>query len=115
MPTSDSELSLTSSDIYRAAQEGVLLQADAERLVQWGFENQAASTEAPVEQQHGFNLITVAYYFGAMLMISACAWFLGDKWDDLGSPGILCTTVLYMLVATSLGWCLRKKGYLVGG
>lgn len=122
MPTSDSEheLSLTSSDIYRAAEEGVLLHADAERLLRWGHANrQAVLTEPPpalvVEQQKGFNLITVAYYFGAMLMISACAWFLGDKWDDLGSPGILGTVVLYMLAATSLGWWLRRKGYLIGG
>jgi hypothetical protein len=40
MPTPDSEteLSLTSSDIYLAAEQGVLLQSDAERLVRWGFE-----------------------------------------------------------------------------
>ena len=39
MPAPDnSELSLTSSDIYLAAQQGVLLQADAERLVRYlGF------------------------------------------------------------------------------
>jgi len=126
LPTSDSdtsksELSLTSSDIYRAADEGVLLRADAERLVQWGFErrfNQAAGAEPPaepVERRKGFNLVTIAYYFGAMLMITACAWFLGDKWDDLGSPGILGTVLVYMMVAVGLGAWLRNRGYLVGG
>jgi hypothetical protein len=126
MPTPDSEtssyeLSLTSSDIYLAAEQGVLLQADAERLVRWGFEQRfnrsrlAEPRAAVVERRKGFNFVTVAYYFGAMLMISACAWFLGDKWDQLGSPGILGTVVVYVMIAAGLGWWLRNKGYIVGG
>jgi hypothetical protein len=120
--TSNNELSLTSSDIYLAAEQGVLPREDAERLVHWGFEQRfnrsnsaAAPTAVPVEQRKGLNLVTVAYYFGAMLMISACAWFLGDKWEELGSRGILATVVVYMLMAGGLGWWLRNKGYLVGG
>ncbi|HET8783794.1 MAG TPA: hypothetical protein VFM63_15380 [Pyrinomonadaceae bacterium] len=116
--SSTNELSLTPSDIYLAAEEGVLLRSDAERLVQWGLErrsNRSEPSQLPVEQPKGFNLVTVAYYFGAMLMITACAWFLGDKWDVLGSVGILVTVVVYMAIATGLGWWLRKKGYIVGG
>jgi hypothetical protein len=126
MPTSDSEtpnyeLSLTSSDIYLAAEQGVLLQEDAERLVRWGFEqhfNQSRLAEPkalPVERRKGWNLVTIGYYFGAMLMISACAWFLGDKWDALGSPGILGTVIVYILIAVGLGGWLRNKGYIIGG
>jgi hypothetical protein len=116
-----SELSLTSSDIYLAAEQGVLLQADAERLVQWGFEqrfNRSGLREpkpAIMEQRKALNLVTVAYYFGAMLMITACAWFLGDKWNELGSPGILGTVVVYMMIAAGLGWWLRNKGYIIAG
>jgi hypothetical protein len=126
MPTSDSdpsnnELSLTSADIYLAAEEGVLLQADAERLVRWGFEQRfnrsrlAEPRVRAVEQRTGLNLVTVAYYFGAMLMISACAWFLGDKWEELGSAGILATVIVYIGIVAGLGWWLRNKGYIVGG
>lgn len=118
----DHELSLTSSEIYRAADEGVLPRADAERLVQWGFEqrfNQSSGVAepkaVPVEQRRGLNLVTVAYYFGAMLMISASAWFLGDKWEVLGSPGILVTVAVYMGIAAGLGWWLRERGFLIGG
>ena len=120
-PDSDSELALTSADIYRAADEGVLLRTDAERLIHWGYEQRFDSSRlgepkrVAVEQRKGFNFVTVAYYFGAMLMITACAWFLGDKWEDLGSPGVLGTVVAYMMVATGLGWWLRNKGYIVGG
>jgi hypothetical protein len=68
-----------------------------------------------VERRKGLNIATVAYYFGAMLMIVACAWFLGDKWERLGSPGILGTVIVYMMIAGGLGWWLRGKGYLIGG
>src|SRR5258706_1312708 len=50
-----------------------------------------------------------------MRMISACAWFLGDKWDSLGSSGVLATTVIYFIIATGMGWWLRGKGYVIGG
>lgn len=115
------ELQLNESDIYRAAAEGVLPQTDAERLVQWGYEQRfnrllvpEPKSPAP-ERRKGLNPVTVAYYFGAMLMISACAWFLGDKWDVLGSRGVFITVLVYMLLAARLGWWLRGKGYLVGG
>jgi hypothetical protein len=50
-----------------------------------------------------------------MLMISACAWFLGDKWQALGSPGILATVSVYIVIAAGLGSWLRTKGYVVVG
>src|SRR5678816_3854920 len=115
---SNADLSLSTSDIYRAAGEGVILMADAERLVKWGYEQRfrdpLSAESLPPEQRKGFNLVTVAYYFGAMLMISACAWFLGDKWEQLGSPGILATVIVYMMTAIGLGLWLRNKGFIVG-
>ena len=117
----DSELRLTPADIHRAAVEGVLSERDAERLVQWGYEQRfnpllRSEPHAPAkERRKGLNLVMVAYYFGAMLMISACAWFLGDKWEALGTSGILVTTLVYMLIAGKTGWWLRGKGYVVGG
>lgn len=118
---SNNELSLTSADIYLAAEQGVLLREDAERLVHWGYEQRFNRSNLPesepvrVEERKGFNLVTVAYYFGAMLMISACAWFLGDKWEQLGSPVILATVIVYMMAAAGLGLWLRNKGFIVGG
>ena len=115
------ELRLSPADIERAVEEGVVSKDDAERLVRWAFErrfdpaSQRAPQPRPAEEPKGFNLVTVAYYFGAMLMISACAWFLGDKWEVLGSSGILTTVLVYAVIAASLGWWIRTKGYLVGG
>ena len=116
------ELLLTPADIRRAAAAGVLQDGDAERLIGWGYEQrfnrallpEPAPPPAP-ETRKGLNAVTVAYYFGAMLMISACAWFLGDKWEALGSRGVFVTVLVYMLVAVALGRLLRARGYVVGG
>ena len=72
------DLLLSASDIRSAAAEGVIQFDDAERLLTWGADR--AATPPRAERTKGFNLVSVAYYFAALLMISACAWFLGDKW-----------------------------------
>lgn len=118
---SNRELLLTYADIQRAAAEGVISASDAERLVEWGYAQRFNRLLVPEpmmpapEQSKGLNAVTVAYYFGAMLMISACAWFLGSKWDALGNAGIFTTAVVYMLIALGVGRILRAKGYPVGG
>jgi hypothetical protein len=117
----ESELQISASDIERAVEAGVIDKEGAERLVRWAYDrrfdpsSQPSPQTPPIEEPKGFNLVTVAYYFGAMLMISACAWFLGDKWDVLGSAGILATVLVYASIAASLGVWLRNKGYNVGG
>lgn len=117
---SDTEFRLGPEEIERATAEGVISSDDAERLIRWGFNNrfETHSSEPPgppAEQAKGLNLVTVAYYFGAMLMISAGAWFLGDKWESLGSAGVLTTALVYALFAASFGWWVRTKGYVIGG
>ena len=120
-PQDQERIVLSPSDINRAAAEGVLSQNDAERLVHWAYDQHfngllISEPRAPApEQRKGFNLVTVLYYFGAMLMISACAWFLGDKWSVLGPSGICITVVIYMTGLMSLGLWLRRKGFMVGG
>ena len=109
--TAETDPLLTASDILRAADEGVLPRREAERLVEWG---RARRTGAPprveAEAQKGLNAVTVAYYFGAMLMISACAWFLGDKWNALGSRGVFVTVLVYMGVALGTGGAGERGG-----
>ena len=83
------QLVLTVRDLREAADAGVIAEYDVEKLVRWASERSAGTRAAQVEHTKGFNLVTVAYYFGAMLMISACVWFLGDKWETLGSAGVL--------------------------
>jgi len=109
------QLILTVRDLREAADAGVISEYDVEKLVRWASERSAESRVGRVEHAKGFNLVTVAYYFGAMLMISACAWFLGDKWNSLGSGGVLVTTLIYLAIALAVGLWLRGRGYVVGG
>ncbi|MFM9904423.1 MAG: DUF2157 domain-containing protein [Pyrinomonadaceae bacterium] len=116
--TQNDKILLTISDIRQAATDGIISDADSQNLIRWAGRHPVAAAKADVaavEQSQGFNLITVAYYFGAMLMISACAWFLGSKWESLGSSGVLITTLIYFLIAAGTGWWLRGKGYVIGG
>ena len=116
MPTysPNGTINFSVSDIRDAGVDGVISPDDAERLIAW-LSNQQPEEAPAVETAKGFNLVTVAYYFGAMLMISACAWFLGNSWQSLGSRGILIVTTLYFGLAAWIGWRLRGKGYVVGG
>jgi hypothetical protein len=115
--TGSDELTISTAEIREAAARGIISDVDSENLIRWVRVQYNADepSRQPPEQTKGFNLVTVAYYFGAMLMISACAWFLGDKWESLGSGGVLMTTIVYFAVAAGLGVWLRKKGYIVGG
>ena len=117
--TQTDEITLTIEDVRQAANDGIIGETDADRLIHWASERPARSGKAvsapPVERAKGFNVVTVAYYFGAMLMISAFGWFLGNIWSVLGSGGVLVTTTIYFVIAVSIGLWLRKRGYLVGG
>lgn len=106
MPGPDShspndELSLTSSDIYLAAEQGVLSREDAEHLVRWGFEqrfNRSVPAEPKpvvVEGRKGLNLVTVVYYFGAMLMIQVFQ-------DSFFFPFVLAFIGLSLILVTVL-------------
>ena len=100
------EIFLSVSDIRQAAAEGVIAELDSQNLIKWACEKDVQERHyriatAPPELNKGFNIVTVVYYFGAMLMISACAWFLGDKWEVLGSRGLLVTTIIYFAIAFS--------------
>lgn len=112
--TRDSSIRVSISDIRDAGADGVISPDDAERLIHW-LSGQAPQTGPLPETAKGFNIVTVAYYFGAMLMIAACAWLLGDKWNSLGSAGILATCLVYFVLAAGLGWWLRGRGYKIGG
>lgn len=108
----------TVTDLRRAAAEGVITSGNAAALLAWASGAHApddAAARPDLERGKGLNWASVAYYSGAMLMIGACAWFLGDKWKALGSSGILATTIVYAAVAGTLGIRLRRKGFLTAG
>ena len=116
MTARTSSTAISVDEIQFAVSSGVIQAADAERLVDWvQGQHAAVAADAPPEHPKGLNVVSVAYYFGAMLMISACAWFLGDKWQSLGHLGVLITCGVYGVVAVATGAWLRRKGFTVAG
>src|SRR4051794_21395242 len=106
-PRSRSEIVFTINDLHEAASDGVISPEVTANLITWAYEReptapvgshvQADHVEyardpqvqaSTVEHPKGLNLVTVAYYFGAMLMISAFAWLLGNVWSTIGSGGL---------------------------
>src|SRR5215213_648983 len=67
------------------------------------------------ESRAGLNLVTIAYYFGAFMILLAYTFFLGLQWDDLGRSGQAvgaCGTVAGLWL---VGRLLRNRGYPLAG
>jgi hypothetical protein len=112
------EIVLTVPDLLRAAEEGVIAPRDVEALLRWARAAGAPGDQprrVAVEGSTGLNWVSVAYYGGALLMIGACAWFLGDKWEDLGPAGIFVTSLAYAVLALSMGLWLRDRDFPIAG
>ncbi|NER35660.1 MAG: DUF2157 domain-containing protein [Oscillatoria sp. SIO1A7] len=56
-----------------------------------------------------FNLANVAYYFGALIIISGMTWFMGLAWEQFGGSGIFLIASLYALFFVLAGRTLWYK------
>lgn len=66
------------------------------------LENQRVATNR-------FDVANVLYYLGALITLSAMTWYLGFNWKTFGSGGILCITLVYMVIFLFMGNHLWKK------
>lgn len=92
-------MNISRKDLDWAVAEGVLSHAQASEL--W------KRLESRLGQQPRFSAVHVAYYFGAMIVISAMAWFMTLGWESLGGAGIFGISAAYAmcfcLAARTLG------------
>jgi len=65
----------------------------------------------PREMARGFNWVTVAYALGALLVIFAGGWFLGDRWLNLGPAGVLLVVSLYAGAAAAASVWLERRDF----
>ena len=61
---------------------------------------------------HKLDLSGVLYYFGALLVIVAMSWFIGEAWGRLGGQGIFWIGLIYILVFLTIGTLLSTKSAL---
>lgn len=63
----------------------------------------------------GLNLVTVAYYAGAMTILLAFSIFIGIQWDNLGHGGQAVIAFGAIAVLWAIGTFLRGYGVELGG
>src|ERR671920_1222786 len=95
-------------DVAGAVSEVVISEGQAEDL--WRV------LEGRNADRPRFDLPHVAYYFGALVVISAMTWFMTLGWERFGGGGILAISLCYALVFMVAGGLLwRNKGLEVSG
>jgi hypothetical protein len=104
-------MQVSQKDLEWAVAEGIVSKEQSDAL--WaGLLRQNKSRQK-------FDFAHVAYYFGAMIVISAMAWFMTEAWDSLGGAGIAAIALIYAIgfgIAGHLAWSryeLRVPGGLL--
>src|SRR5215510_6496266 len=79
--------------IDRAVARGIITaeQADALRAL----ETEKSRGPPHIEAPRGFNVVSIAYGLGALLVVFAFAWFLFYRWDALGPWGVFVVALVY--------------------
>ena len=62
-----------------------------------------------------FTIENFLYYFGAMIIISAMGWFLGNVWEAFGHGGLFVISLAYFALFTFIGNVLWKSGKTTPG
>jgi hypothetical protein len=90
-------MNLEEEDFREAVEQGLISPEQATKL--WQF----FITQAQTAQDHSnpnklrFDFANVAYYFGALIVIVAMAFFVTLAWESLGGFGIFAIAVIYAL------------------
>jgi hypothetical protein len=101
-------LQITFKDIEAAIAKQIINQEQGERLWElWNVEEESRS---------GFQIAHLAYYAGALIVVSAMGWFMDNAWDVFGGMGMFSIAVLYAICFVMAGKRLwEKKGLQVAG
>jgi hypothetical protein len=99
---------ISKRDLEQAVSQGVLSTDQAEQL--WNC------LEAREAEKPHFSAAHVAYYFGAMIVISAMGWFMTLAWENLGGAGIFVVAAIYGVCFSLAGRTLwQQKSFQIPG
>jgi hypothetical protein len=104
-------MDISRDDLKSAVQKGLLTNQQEDSL--WLFLLNRNSARI----QDSFNLTNVIYYFGALIVMSAMAWFMTEAWQKLGGGGFMIVSIIYALAFIFAGQTLwyDKKLKVPGG
>lgn len=88
-------MKISKDDLDWAANQGIISSAQGDALWQAWSDLRA--------QQPQFNAANVAYYFGALIVISAMAWFMGLAWEAFSGGGLFLIATTYALLFIMAG------------
>jgi hypothetical protein len=94
-------MNMTRADLDAAVGQGVLTHDQAGAL--WRMLEERYATRSR------FDLVHVAYYTGALIVISAMTWFMTLAWDEFGGGALLGISLIYALCFALLGRLLWSK------
>jgi len=116
---------ISREDLAAAVAQGLITAKQADDL--WAaWEKRAPSQEGkmsplveppPAAPRPRFDFVHVAYYFGALLVISAMGWFMTLGWERFGGLGIFAIALVYAFCFVSAGRTLwhRENLKIPGG
>lgn len=82
-------MEISKRDIEWAAAQGLISTAQVDPF--WTALEQRAGSRARFDLPH------VAYYFGALVVMSAMGWFVTRAWERFGGAGLLLIAIVYAL------------------
>jgi hypothetical protein len=96
-------MNLSKEDLIWAAREGVISEEQADQLWQKLREHDTRSTTSK------FDVANVAYYFGALIVMSAMGWLMNLGWERFGGLGIFLLATCYAVLFVFAGQALWFK------
>lgn len=80
-------MDISKNDLDNAVAQQILSAEQAQAL--WTL------WETQTKQRPRFDFVHVAYYFGALIVISAMTWFMTEAWEVFGGAGIFAIAIAY--------------------
>jgi hypothetical protein len=80
-------MTISKDDLLWTAQRGIISEEQAFQI--WEALN-VRRKDAPT-----FDIVHVAYYFGAFIIMAAMGWFMNDAWNRFGGGALAVIAVIY--------------------
>lgn len=102
-------MEISKRDIEWPAAQGLISEAQVDPF--W------TALEGRARSRARFDLPHVAYYFGALVVMSAMGWFVTSAWERFGGAGLLLIAIVYTLFFSLAGYRLwvRQQLRVPGG
>lgn len=104
--------SLTWDDVASWVQAGLITPEQFDAIKQF---RSVQPQQNALPQPGRLNLVSIAYYFGAFVILLAYTFFMGLQWEALGILGQLVVTLITVAGLTGLGAALRRGGAETAG